>query len=163
MIEIEYLKQVMELFDESSAQELRISHEGASIRLSKNVRHQQPQFMFPQMQSPGTGTVASPEQISTGAGTTGAAEPTAPVEDTRKYHEIRSPIVGTFYRAPNPDAPVFVEVGQEVSPGQVLCIIEAMKLMNEIECDIYGRVVKVHGENGQPVEYNQVLFLIDPS
>jgi biotin carboxyl carrier protein len=77
-------------------------------------------------------------------------------------HEIRSPIVGTFYRAPAPDAEPFVQVGSHVTPGTTLCIIEAMKLMNEIQSDIAGTVVKILVENGQPVEYNQVLFLIEP-
>jgi acetyl-CoA carboxylase biotin carboxyl carrier protein len=76
-------------------------------------------------------------------------------------HEVRSPIVGTFYRAPAPDAAPFVQVGSEVQAGNVLCIIEAMKLMNEIESDSAGKVVKVLVENGQPVEYDQVLFILE--
>ena len=79
-----------------------------------------------------------------------------------KYHEIKSPIVGTFYRAPAPDADPYVEVGQVVQSKTVLCIIEAMKLMNEIESDVGGRITKILVENGQPVEYNQTLFLIEP-
>ena len=76
---------------------------------------------------------------------------------------IKSPIVGTFYRSPSPDAPPYVELGDAVKPGQVVCIVEAMKLMNEIESDVSGKVVKVLVENGKPVEYNQPLFLIEPS
>lgn len=79
-----------------------------------------------------------------------------------KYHVIKSPLVGTFYRAPSPGAPPFVEVGDTVSKGQVLCIIEALKVMNEIESDIDGKVVKILVENGQPVEYGQELFYIEP-
>jgi acetyl-CoA carboxylase biotin carboxyl carrier protein len=78
-------------------------------------------------------------------------------------HEVNSPIVGTFYRAPAPDADSYVQIGDIVSAGQVLCIIEAMKLMNEIESDVGGKIVKVLAENGKPVEYNQPLFLIEPS
>ncbi len=78
-----------------------------------------------------------------------------------KLHVIKSPLVGTFYRAPAPGAPPFVEEGDIVSPGQVLCIIEALKVMNEIESDVKGKVVKILVENGQPVEYGQPLFLID--
>ncbi len=76
-------------------------------------------------------------------------------------HEIRSPIVGTFYRAPAPDADSYVQVGSDVSAGSVLCIVEAMKLMNEIESDVSGKIVKILVENGKPVEYNQPLFLIE--
>ena len=78
-------------------------------------------------------------------------------------YEIKSPIVGTFYRAPAPDADAYVQVGDSVSVGTVLCIVEAMKLMNEIECDVSGKIVKILAENGKPVEYNQPLFLIETS
>jgi acetyl-CoA carboxylase biotin carboxyl carrier protein len=79
------------------------------------------------------------------------------------YVAIKSPMIGTFYRSPNPDSPVFVNVGDKVEKGQTVCIIEAMKLFNEIEADVSGTVVKVEVENSSPVEYDQVLFLIDPS
>ncbi|HEU4952866.1 MAG TPA: acetyl-CoA carboxylase biotin carboxyl carrier protein [Holophagaceae bacterium] len=87
------------------------------------------------------------------------AAPAAPAEDPT-LHYLTSPIVGTFYRASNPNAPSFVQVGDRVKPGQTLCIVEAMKLMNEIECDVAGEVVKILVENGQPVEYGERLFAI---
>jgi acetyl-CoA carboxylase biotin carboxyl carrier protein len=87
--------------------------------------------------------------------------PEVPSTPKVNYHEVKSPIVGTFYRAPAPDAESYVEIGQEVNPGMVLCIVEAMKLMNEIECDVSGKVAKIMVENGTPVEYNQVLFLVE--
>lgn len=86
---------------------------------------------------------------------------TALPQKENKYHIIKSPLVGTFYRAPSPGAPPFVEVGDRVSKGQVLCIIEALKVMNEIESDVDGKVVKILVENGQPVEYGQELFYIE--
>lgn len=97
-----------------------------------------------------------------------AAAPVAPstpppVTDESKYHVVKSPMIGTFYRTPAPDKPNFVNVGDEVKQGQVICIIEAMKLFNEIESDISGRIVKVLVDNSSPVEYDQPLFLIDPS
>jgi acetyl-CoA carboxylase biotin carboxyl carrier protein len=88
----------------------------------------------------------------------GGAAPAAEVEE--KLHEVRSPIVGTFYESPSPGAPVFVKVGDQVEVGQVLCIVEAMKLMNEIESDVAGEVVKRIAASGQPVEYGQPLFAI---
>ncbi len=98
-----------------------------------------------------------------------AAAPVAPAEnkptepDDSKYHVVKSPMIGTFYRASSPDKPNFVNVGDEVSPGKMICIIEAMKLFNEIECDVAGKIVKVLVDNSTPVEYDQPLFLIDPA
>lgn len=86
----------------------------------------------------------------------------SPVEDESRYHTMKSPMVGMFYRAPNPEATSYVQEGDEVSAGQTLCIIEAMKIMNEIEADIQGRIVRVLAENAKPVEYNTPLFLIEP-
>lgn len=84
-------------------------------------------------------------------------------EDNSNYIEITSPIIGTFYRKPSPDKPVFAEVGDAVSPDSVVCIIEAMKLFNEIESEVSGKIVKILVEDGTPVEFGQPLFLVDPS
>ena len=92
-----------------------------------------------------------------------APAPAKPAAEETGLHEVKSPIVGTFYEAPSPGAPAFVKVGDAVQEGQVLCIIEAMKLMNEIEADVGGEIVKRLVSNAQPVEYGQVLFLIRPS
>ena len=94
-----------------------------------------------------------------------ASESDAPTETTggeANYLEVRSPIVGTFYRSPSPDKPAFFQVGDTVKQGDVVCIVEAMKLFNEIESEVSGKVVKVMVEDAQPVEYDQVLFLVDP-
>ncbi|WP_458628320.1 acetyl-CoA carboxylase biotin carboxyl carrier protein [Winogradskyella sp. PC D3.3] len=91
-----------------------------------------------------------------------AAAPVAPAEDS-KYITIKSPIIGTFYRKPSPDKPVFVEVGTDIKEGDVLCVIEAMKLFNEIESEISGKIVKVLVDDASPVEFDQPLFLVDPS
>lgn len=87
----------------------------------------------------------------------------APASDDSKYITIKSPIIGTFYRKPSPDKPVFVEVGSEVKEGDVLCVIEAMKLFNEIESEVTGKIVKVLVDDSSPVEFDQPLFLVDPS
>ena len=91
------------------------------------------------------------------------AEAAAPVaEDTSKYITVRSPMIGTFYRSSSPDKPLLVNVGDEIGVGSVLCIIEAMKLFNEIESEVSGRIVKVLVDNASPVEYDQPLFLVEP-
>ncbi len=89
-------------------------------------------------------------------------KPTAPIVDNSKYITIKSPMIGTFYRSSSPDKPSFVNVGDEVSVGKVICIIEAMKLFNEIESEVSGRIVKVLVDNSSPVEYDQPLYLVEP-
>ena len=90
------------------------------------------------------------------------AAPVAPAEDS-KYVTIKSPIIGTFYRKPSPDKPMFIEVGDNIGPGDVLCVIEAMKLFNEIESEVSGKIIKILVDDSSPVEFDQPLFLIDPS
>jgi acetyl-CoA carboxylase biotin carboxyl carrier protein len=92
-----------------------------------------------------------------------AAPEPQPEASTEDAHVLKSPIVGTFFAAPSPDAPPFVNLGDRVHVGQVLCIVEAMKLMNEIESEFAGEIVRIHAENGQPVEYGQPLYTIKPS
>jgi len=104
-------------------------------------------------------TAAAPAGVAAPAGAHASAAPAAADE---KLHEVKSPIVGTFYESPAPGAPPFVQVGDQVEVGQVLCIVEAMKLMNEIEADVAGEIVKRIATSGQPVEYGQPLFAIRP-
>ena len=94
-----------------------------------------------------------------------AATPAAPVvaDENAKYITIKSPIIGTFYRKPSPDKPMFVEVGSTIQKGDVLCVIEAMKLFNEIESEVSGKIVKILVDDSSPVEFDQPLFLVDPS
>ncbi|HEU4790138.1 MAG TPA: acetyl-CoA carboxylase biotin carboxyl carrier protein [Flavobacterium sp.] len=92
-----------------------------------------------------------------------AAAPEAPVVENAHYITIKSPIIGTFYRKPAPDKPMFVEVGKSIAKGDVLCVIEAMKLFNEIESEISGKIVKILVDDMSPVEFDQPLFLVDPS
>lgn len=114
---------------------------------------------------------AAPVAVAPAAAPVSAAPAAAPVapaaapatEDTSKYLTIKSPMIGTFYRKPSPDKPLFVEVGDDVVPGKVVCIVEAMKLFNEIESEVKGKIVKILVEDQSPVEYDQPLFLVDPS
>ncbi len=152
-MDLAFVKKVLKLVEESNVNEIELEEKGVRIRITKNasnvgVLQQMAPAVMPQQVPPAAAPVAQP-----------AAEP-APVAE-KKYHEVKSPIVGTFYRAPAPDAANYVEVGQNIEEGTVLCIVEAMKLMNEIESDSTGKVVKICVENGKPVEYNQVLFLVE--
>ncbi len=106
-------------------------------------------------------------QVAAAAAPAAAIAPAAPaavepVADNSKYVTIKSPMIGTFYRSASPEKPIFVNVGDEIEPGTVLCIIEAMKLFNEIEAEISGRIVKILVDNASPVEYDQPLFLVEP-
>ena len=116
--------------------------------------------------APAHQVIHAPVQAAAPAPAASAAAPPAEKAkgaDESKYITIKSPMIGTFYRTPSPDKPVFINVGDEIKPGKVLCIIEAMKLFNEIESEVGGRIVKVLVDNATPVEYDQPLFLVDPS
>jgi acetyl-CoA carboxylase biotin carboxyl carrier protein len=113
-----------------------------------------------QMQAP----VVQAAPIVASSPTPASAAPVATAaDDTSNYLEVKSPMIGTFYRSTNPESPAFASVGDKIETGQTVCIVEAMKLFNEIESEVSGTIVKVMVENASPVEYDQVLFLVDPS
>jgi len=125
-----------------------------------------PQMAMPQqpMAQPMAAQPApAPQPAAPQAQAPAAEKPAEKEEDSSKYITIKSPMIGTFYRRPSPDKPIFVNVGDEIKEGDVVCIIEAMKLFNEIEAEVTGKVVKVLVEDNSPVEYDQPLFLVDPS
>lgn len=156
-MDLDLIKKLVKIVDTSSVTDLEIEESGVKIKIAKKIRSSQ---VITQAQIP----VASAQPVLQPAavGAEETAKHKAEVEVTAaNLHEIRSPIVGTFYRAPAPDADSYVQIGSVVSPGSVLCLVEAMKLMNEIESDVAGKVVKILVENGKPVEYNQPLFLIE--
>lgn len=154
-MDLSYVKKVIKLVENSNVDEVEIEEEGKRLRVARNRTMAAP---APIQYAP----VAAPAPQSVSAAPSAAPAPSAQ-KSSPQYHEVRSPIVGTFYRAPSPDAEPYIEVGQTVKIGQVLCIVEAMKLMNEIESDANGTVVKILVENGKPVEYNQVLFWVEKS
>ncbi len=157
-MDLNYIKKLMKLLAASEVGEIEVEEDGKRIRISKSSNNAAPSAGA----AGPTSTILIPHQSVAASSTESAlAVPSPAAKGEKKYHEIISPIVGTFYRAAAPDANPYVEVGQAVQPGVVLCIIEAMKLMNEIESDVAGRIVKIHAENGQPVEYNQPLFSIE--
>ena len=154
---LSYIKKIIKLVENSAIDELELEEEGTKIKIARNRNSGL------LVQTANNVPMAIPQTVSSRIHQheepVNSTPPSASPE--LKYHEIRSPIVGTFYRAPSPDAEPYVEVGQTVQVGTVMCIVEAMKLMNEIESDCNGTVVKIIAENGKPVEYNQVLFLIE--
>jgi acetyl-CoA carboxylase biotin carboxyl carrier protein len=148
-MELEDLKELIELLKETDITELQVEKDGTKVKIKREKFLQQFEISA---QKPSV--VPVQETI---------VKEIVAEDSEQRLITITSPIVGTFYRAPSPDAPSFIEIGQRVKKGQALCIIEAMKLMNEIESEADGIVVKALVENGQPVEYGEPLFLIDPA
>ena len=154
-MDLSYLEKILQLFDESTLSELEIEEEGTQLRLSR--KQEQPAAI---QYAPAPMQYAAPAAPI--AAPAAAPAPSAAASAiASNQHEIKSPIVGTMYRAPSPDADPYVQVGQRIEAGQTICIVEAMKLMNEIESDISGKVIRILVENGQPVEYGQPLILIE--
>lgn len=148
-MDIRKIKKLIELLEESGINELEIQEGEESVRISRGGGTQvAPQPAAPQPAAPAPAPEAAPEP-----------EKQAPAPEP-EGHPVRSPMVGTFYNAPSPDAPPFVEEGQVVQAGDVLCIVEAMKMMNQIEADKSGTIKAVLVENGEPVEFDQPLFSI---
>ena len=153
-MDLRKLKKLIDLVQESGIAELEITEGEEKVKMVKGgaaTAAQPPMMMAAPMAS------APPRSAASAAAPASAAEaePAAP-----EGHVVKAPMVGTFYRSPSPDAKVFVEVGQAVKEGDTICIIEAMKLMNEIEADASGTVKAILVENGQPVEYGQPLFIL---
>jgi len=151
------LKELIEMLRNTDISELEIERSGFKVRIRKGGDVTFPPSM-PRMEYPPAAIIAPAVPAAPATAAENAVEPS-------RTNQIRvtSPIVGTFYRSSSPDKPSYVEVGDVVKKGQVLCIIEAMKLMNEIESESSGKIVQVLMENGQPVEYGQPLFVIEPA
>jgi len=152
------IKELIELMKNTDISEIEIERSGVKVRLRKGgdvtFHPSMPRMEYPPaaIVAPAVAEIPSPG---------GAAEKSAEPAKTNLI-KVTSPIVGTFYRASSPDKPAYVEVGDVVKKGQVLCIIEAMKLMNEIECESTGKIMQILVESGAPVEYGQPLFAIEP-
>lgn len=158
-------KEIQDLIDfisKSGLDEVNIETEEFKIKVKKNTEAKVVQAAAPAPQpAAAPAPVAAPAPSEASAPSTGGDKPAASDDD--KYVAIKSPMIGTFYRTPNPDNPAFVNVGDSVKAGDTVCIVEAMKLFNEIESDISGKIVKILVDNATPVEYDQPLFLVDPS
>jgi acetyl-CoA carboxylase biotin carboxyl carrier protein len=151
-MDIRKVKKLIELLEESGIAEIEITEGEEGVRISRFPKVGMPMMMPPQYQ------LAAPAPQPAAPGAPAAAAPPAP--EAPKGHTVTAPMVGTFYASPAPGSPAFAEVGTTVAVGDTLCIIEAMKMMNQIEADKAGRVVAVLAKNGDPVEYGQPLFII---
>lgn len=160
-MDLRKIKTLIDLVQESGIAELEVKEGEESVRISRfptgGMAHQ---VMLPPMQMGGAMQGGAPAATAAPSAVA-ASEPAAPAKPSG--HTVKSPMVGTFYRTPSPGAKAFVEVGQTVKAGQVLCIIEAMKMLNQIESDKSGVISAILAENEKPVEFDQPLFVIDPA
>lgn len=156
-LDLQEIKKLIELIERSPITEFELVDKDLRVRISKNGSGvpAQDYVIAPAQQK------AAPVAVATAAGVPVAVA--AMAEPQKQLYELKSPMVGTFYRSPSPDAEPYVRVGDMVDPGKIICIVEAMKLMNEIESEVRGRIVEISVENGQPVEYGHILFRIDTS
>ena len=159
-MDLKEIQNLIRFVAKSGASEVKLEMDDVKITIKTGAEEEkgpttilQHMPAMPQMQMPAQ---AAPTPV--------AHTPAAPAEDEdSKYITVKSPIIGTFYRKPSPDKPTFVEVGKQIAEGDVLCVIEAMKLFNEIESEVTGTIVKILVDDSSPVEFDQPLFLIDPS
>lgn len=148
------LKEIVQLMNENGLAELELEREGTVIKLKKTSEQTIQPMAYSIPAIPAGRLAAEPV----------AATPAVPAPlPAGNLKDIKSPMVGTFYRAPSPESALFVEIGQTVEVGQVVCIVEAMKLMNEIKSDVRGKIVELCVDNAEPVEFGQVLFRVDPA
>jgi acetyl-CoA carboxylase biotin carboxyl carrier protein len=163
-MDFKQIQELIRMVNKSNIGELTIEEEGFHITIKQKSEPAQNIIAAPTMPMQHQVAMHAPAAPAPAP----AAQPTPPAdkskatESTENYLIIRSPMIGTFYRSSSPGKPSFVEVGSEVTPGKVVCIIEAMKLFNEIESEVKGRIVKVLAEDASPVEYDQPLFLVEP-
>lgn len=164
-MDLKEIRQLLKMVEGSDIHEIEIEEDGNKLRITKAAPSSNGDVHVIQAPAP---AVTAPVAQQANAPVAAVETPVAPAipseaEKASNIVEIRSPMVGTFYRAPSPDADPYVEVGQSVAVGQTMCIVEAMKLMNEIESEVSGNIIEILVENAQPVEYNQVLFLVEKS
>lgn len=162
-MDLKEIQNLIKFVAKSGANEVKLEMGDVKITIKTGAERHETNYF--QQAAPVSMPVQAQQEVQGGAPV--AAEPTPAeaneADDTSKYIEIKSPIIGTLYRKPSPDKPVFVKVGDTIEAGDTVCIIEAMKLFNEVESEVSGKIVKVLIEDSSPVEFDQPLFLIDPS
>ncbi len=159
MIDLRYVKKLVDMLNDSTVDSIEISADkGMKIRISKHPQQRIQQVQIPQMP-----LQAPAPALSATSPTAPSAQEKPKAESKPNYLEVKSPMVGTYYGSPEPGAKAYLSVGDRIHKGQILCIIEAMKIMNEIESEFDGVVKEVIAQNAHPVEYGQVLFRVDPN
>lgn len=159
-MELKEIKELIKLVSEAGVSEVEVERGDFKIAIKKIEEKVIVQSTAPIMQAPVVMQAPAPSPVTLPA--SAPAAPAPAVEHHSNLITIKSPMIGTFYSSPSPDKPAFVNVGDEIKAGQVLCIVEAMKLFNEIESEVSGRIVKILVEKASPVEYDQPLFLVEP-
>lgn len=159
-MDLKEIQNLIKFVSNSGVAEVKLETGDIKITIKTTVEGNAPEITYVQ-QAPMQ--QALPQAAPVAAAPTPAAPAAPAADDNSKYITVKSPIIGTFYRKPAPDKPVFVEVGSTISKGDVLCVIEAMKLFNEIESEVSGKIVKILVDDMSPVEFDQPLFLVDPS
>jgi acetyl-CoA carboxylase biotin carboxyl carrier protein len=159
-MDLKEIQNLIKFVAKSGASEVKLEMDDIKITIKTGSESDTTIMQMP-MQAAPLAQQQMPAPVS-GSAAEVPAQPVEPVSEDSKYITIKSPIIGTFYRKAAPDKPVFVEVGTEIKEGDVLCVIEAMKLFNEIESEISGKIVKVLVDDSSPVEFDQPLFLVDP-
>jgi len=161
-MELKEIQNLIKFVAKSGASEVKLEMDDIKITIRTGHEDKSESMTYVQ-QVPMNTSVAQPQPATPPVQAEPKQETAEPANDDSKYITIKSPIIGTFYRKPSPDKPVFVEVGSTIAEGNVLCVIEAMKLFNEIESEVSGKIVKILVDDASPVEFDQPLFLVDPS
>ncbi|ASZ11351.1 acetyl-CoA carboxylase biotin carboxyl carrier protein [Chitinophaga pendula] len=158
-MDFKQIQELVKMVNKSNISELSIEQDTFKITIKQKDNEVQQVFTVPAV-APVQAAAVQVAPVAAAPAATTAAAPAAPKADN--LVTVKSPMIGTFYRSPGPDKPAFVNVGDEIAPGKVVCIIEAMKLFNEIESEVSGKIVKVLVDDASPVEYDQPLFLVEP-
>jgi acetyl-CoA carboxylase biotin carboxyl carrier protein len=159
-MDLKEIQNLIKFVANSGVAEVKLEMDDVKITIRTTLEGHTPEITYVQQ----TPQQALPQQTQQQQSAPVVATPSAPLaDDNSKFITIKSPIIGTFYRKPSPDKPMFVEVGTSIGKGDVLCVIEAMKLFNEIESEVSGKIVKILVDDMSPVEFDQPLFLVDPS
>jgi acetyl-CoA carboxylase biotin carboxyl carrier protein len=160
-MDLKEIQNLIKFVSNSGVAEVKLEMDDIKITIRTTLEGNAPDITYVQQAPMQQALPQAPVQQQLAPSTPAAAAPAT--DDNSKYITIKSPIIGTFYRKPSPDKPMFVEVGTSISKGDVLCVIEAMKLFNEIESEVSGKIVKILVDDSSPVEFDQPLFLVDPS